>query len=60
MSHFTNSLDRSAKRMLLMWAFIKEELQKVFTIFKEKDQTEPIISVELFHVSHYSWIKMLF
>lgn len=49
-THLTDILDRGAKRMLVMWIFVREDLEKAFNIFKNKDLDEAI-QTEIFNVS---------
>ena len=36
-SHFTRSLDRGAKRLLIMWIYVREDLEKTFLFYQKAE-----------------------
>lgn len=50
-THFTDILDRGAKRLLVMWTVVREELDKQLSVFAKKNDVEKVIEVEIFQVS---------
>jgi hypothetical protein len=62
-SHFTRSLDRGAKRLLVMWLYVREELEKTFLLYQkahsdiyDENNEEEIIEIDIFKVRiPYVW-----
>jgi hypothetical protein len=57
-SHFTKSLDRGAKRLLLMWQYVREDLENNFLLYQkaqsdiyDENSKDEIIEVEIFKVN---------
>ncbi len=50
-THFTDILDRGAKRLLVMWPVVRDELEKQFSIYAKKNEVEQVIEIEIFDVS---------
>jgi hypothetical protein len=49
-THFTDILDRGAKRLLVMWPVVREELNKNLGIFANKNEVEKVIETDIFQV----------
>lgn len=48
-THNTSNLDKSARKLVILWAYIRDDLENTFDAFK-KPEDEPIIEIEKFKV----------
>jgi hypothetical protein len=52
-THMTDVLDRGAKRLLVMWLFIRDELEQELVKLRQRE-LDQAIQTELFKVSSIS------